>query len=463
MSNDVQIDEKVYRLLDAMYEDNTVTDGQGMILHISPVFEKNANIRKEEVLGKSVFFLEQQKILVPSVTIQALINKRKTTLIQNVKNYNKKIISTAVPVFNQKHEIELIVSYTWEDEDIHQLKEQHDILENLVKRYSSEIRELREKDMTTLGVIANSSQMKNVVKLACKVANVDANVLITGESGVGKNVVARLIHQKSSRNKGPFIEINCGAIPENLLESELFGYETGAFTGAKREGKVGMIEMAQDGTLFLDEVGELRPALQAKILKVIQEKVLVKVGGTRAIKVNFRLIAATNRDLDKSVREGQFREDLFYRLSVVPVLIPPLRERREDILPLVQFFLEQSSQQYHLNKSFSKNAIKCLLSYDWPGNVRELQNLIERLVVTTDEDLINEEDLPDFLRMFSMKGMDKDVTMKKALELLEKQMVQKAYERYKTTVGVSKALGISQPSAVRKLKKYVPGYSGSGK
>lgn len=461
MANSDNVHEKLFALLDSLYADHITTDGQGIILHASPVFEKRTGISKKDIVGTSVFLLEQQEVFVPSVTIQALKKRKQVTMIQHVVNYDREILSTAIPIFDENNEIQYVISHTWDDEDLQQIREHYGRYKELLARYSSEIRELRARDMAALGIIAESPQMNNVLKLALKVAGVETNVLLTGESGVGKNVIARLIHQKSKRSKGPFIEINCGAIPENLLESELFGYEKGSFTGALREGKVGMIEMAQDGTLFLDEIGELSLALQVKLLKVIQEKMLTKVGAVRPLKVDFRLIAATNQDLNQLVEEGRFREDLYYRLSVVPVYIPPLKERQEDILPLIRYFLEQANHKYHTRKQLSKVVISRLLSYPWPGNVRELQNLIERLVVTSDGNIINEENLPGYFRTYSVQARDKNVTLKKALEMLEREMVLKAYESCKTTVGVSKELGISQPSAVRKLKKYVAGYAGT--
>ncbi|MCP4749597.1 MAG: AAA family ATPase [Proteobacteria bacterium] len=323
----------------------------------------------------------------------------------------------------------------------------------------SRFRELRENEMRYPGIIARSQKMESILRLAEKVAKVDINLLVSGESGVGKNVVTRLIHQNSCRRKSPFIEINCGAIPENLLESELFGYEPGSFTGASKSGKSGMIEAARNGTLFLNEISELPLSLQVKILRVIQEKKVTKIGGHKTKEVDFRLIAATNQDLGSKVKTGEFRKDLYYRLNVVPIIIPPLRERREDILPLISFFLEQANKQYKKKKTLSYNAVDTLLSYNWPGNVRELQHLIERIVITEDEENIRAVSLPDVVKGTSSDIFNEDLTLQQAKELLESKMIQRAFERYKTTVGVGKALGISQSSAARKLKKHISTYS----
>jgi len=455
-----EISKEIDNVLESIHNDVLITDGRGVILEVSPSFNESYGTTEDEVVGNTVYEMEKKQVFYPSVTVLVLQNKQKITMLQQTKT-GRKLVVTAVPIFSKEGEIEKVVSYSHDITDFIELKEQYEKMEKLMKRYSSEIRELREREMAVPGIIVKSPEMKNALELAMKVASVESNVLITGESGVGKNLVARLIHQKSPRSKGPFIEINCGAIPENLLESELFGYEKGAFTGAHREGKIGKIELAQDGTLFLDEIGELPLNLQVKLLKVIQEKTLTKVGGTKQINVDFRLIAATNKDLEMLVKKQQFREDLFYRLNVVPINIPPLRERKEDILPLMMHFLEQANLQYRKKKTLLKHAVDTLMAYDWPGNVRELENVMERIVVTTDEDIVGEEELPDCLKLKAANKLDEGLTLKYALEKLEKEMVQKAYERYKTSVGVAKALGISQPSAARKLKKYITKYSGT--
>jgi transcriptional regulator with PAS, ATPase and Fis domain len=299
--------------------------------------------------------------------------------------------------------------------------------------------------------------MEAVLRTALKVAAVDANVTISGESGVGKNLIARHIHKKSGRHDGPFIEINCGAIPENLLESELFGYEPGAFTGAHQKGKIGTIQLAHRGTLFLDEIGELSLPLQVKLLKVIQEKTLTRIGGSGEIRVDFRLIAATNRDLAALVQAGRFREDLFYRLNVVPLTIPPLRERPEDILPLVMHFLHRANEKYAMRKTLSSSCLEHLLAFHWPGNAREVQNLLERLVVTADGPTVTSAQLPAEFRRAATAALEGG-TLAEAKEHLEADLVRRAWNRTRTCIGVARELGISHASATRKLRKHIPGY-----
>ncbi|NPV52112.1 MAG: sigma 54-interacting transcriptional regulator [Firmicutes bacterium] len=312
-------------------------------------------------------------------------------------------------------------------------------------------------------IVAYSVEMGKVLQLADKVASVSSTVLVLGESGTGKEVVARYIHRTGCRKAGPFIKINCGAIPETLLESELFGYETGAFTGAKREGKPGMIELATGGTLFLDEISELPVNLQVKLLQVIQERQLVRIGGIRPIEVDIRIIAATNRDIQAMVREGTFRADLFYRLNVVPVRVPPLRERRDDIVPLIYHFLKRFNRKYQRDICVSEEAKNLMLAYDWPGNVRELENLMERLVVTIDAPAILPCHLPDEIQgegrgsaepcegTVYVRGI---LPLKEATEEVERQIIARALERNESTYQIAKLLGVNQSTVVRKIQKY---------
>ncbi len=306
-----------------------------------------------------------------------------------------------------------------------------------------------------LGVIAESDAMKRVLSLVGKVAPTDATVLVTGESGTGKEVVASLVHKLSPRATGPFVKVNCAAIPENLLEAELFGYEKGAFTGAHK-AKPGLFEEADGGTIFLDEVGELPLALQAKLLRVLQDRSVRRVGGNREKKVDVRVVTATNRDLEEMVREGIFREDLYWRLNVFSIHIPPLRERKEDILPLAETFLKRFSQKYgKVLKGFTREAKEFLLTYSFPGNVRELENMVERAVVLSDEEYLDVSDL-------RVSGSAGDITdalfslpLDEAVELLERERIKKALE---TTGGnkskAARMLGISERVLRYKVKKY---------
>ncbi|RUM30662.1 MAG: sigma-54-dependent Fis family transcriptional regulator [Aquifex sp.] len=319
-----------------------------------------------------------------------------------------------------------------------------------LKKRIKELEELLEFD-----VVAQSPVMKRVVEIAKRVANFDTTVLITGESGVGKEVLARYIHNKSRRKEKPFIAVNCACIPENLLEAELFGYEKGAFTGAYTSKK-GLIEEANGGTLFLDEVGELPLSLQPKILRFLQEKELKPLGSTKVKKVNVRVICATNRNLEDLVKEGKFREDLYYRLNVIRIHIPPLRERKEDILPLALFFIKKLSKKYGIQeKKLSPSAVKELLSYEWKGNVRELENVIERTLLLTEGDTIEKIflDVPFLERCESKKYTLKPY--KQAKEEFERDYLKKLMEISEGNISkASRISGKTRAEIYRLLKKY---------
>ncbi len=306
-------------------------------------------------------------------------------------------------------------------------------------------------------IIGMSLGMQKVFELIEKVADTNATTLITGESGVGKELVAKAIHYNSSRRDNPIIVVNCGAIPENLLESELFGYEKGAFTGAYNT-KHGKFEVADKGTIFLDEIGDMSLSLQVKLLRVLQEKTFERIGGAKTIKVDIRFIAATNRDLEKMVKDGQFREDLYYRLNVVPIHIPPLRERKQDIPLLLNYFLEHSNR---LNdaavEGFDDNAMEVLMAYDYPGNVRELNNIVERVVVLKKKGIITIDDLPE--KLWTLKEKEQQIDIQRGYETLvtefEKAIIMKAL---KETKGVkSKAatiLNINRTTLIEKMKRF---------
>ena len=296
------------------------------------------------------------------------------------------------------------------------------------------------------------------MSLAYQAARGDATILILGETGVGKELVARYIHKNSLRNKAPFIKVNTAAIPENLLESELFGYEKGAFTDAKTTGKPGMFELADTGTIFLDEIGDLPLRLQAKLLRVLQDKEVTRIGGTKTQRLDLRIIAATNRDLGELVKKGAFREDVYYRLNVIPLHIPPLRVRKEEIPFLAKHFLAAFNKKYDRSKTLTDPTMEALMQYPWPGNVRELKNLIERWVVIGNDNIITQDLFTGHregrLPHSSTKRSDQEVRLKEALSQLEKLMVSKALVTQGSTRKAARSLGVSQPTIIRKARKY---------
>ncbi|MCK6258160.1 sigma 54-interacting transcriptional regulator [Fictibacillus sp. KIGAM418] len=443
-------------ILHSLQDDILVTNLDGTILKVSEATGKVYGVSSESLLGKSVYDLAAKGMFTPIATPMVLKEKKKITFVQTT-NTGKKLLVTGIPVLDENGKIYRVVSYSHDVTELLELKKFLQTMEGEMERVKSELDLLRSRQLYDSGIIANSTEMKNVITTSLQVAEVDVNVLLLGESGVGKSLIAKFIHNKGSRKKGPFIEVNCGAIPENLFEAEFFGYEAGAFTGANRKGKLGLAELADGGTLFLDEIGELPLAHQVKVLKCIQEKQFYRVGGTKPISVDFRLISATNKDLLKAIQERTFREDLYFRLNVVPLTIPPIRKRPEDIIPLIHYVLDVFQEKYKREKRLDEAVLHHFLQYDWKGNVRELINLIERLVVISPSTLITTEHLPDYIKAsYSIPAPPSNLLkpLKDVLEDVEKQMLQRARRDYKTTVQMAEALGISQPSVVRKMQKY---------
>ena len=332
--------------------------------------------------------------------------------------------------------------------------------------------EIISKEKIIDDLVIKSGDMERVMDLALKASSSDVNVLLQGETGVGKDFWANFIHARSSFCRGKLINVNCCALPEGLVESEFFGYGKGAFTGAKGEGKPGYFEAANGGTILLNEIGDLPLHMQAKLLNVIQEKAVIRIGETLPRKINFRLISATNKELFQLVKEGKFREDLFYRLNVIPIHIPPLRDRKDDVFSLIHYFLAKNIEKYKVSKRLSIELLTSLLNYNWPGNIRELENLMERLFITTSTAVLAEADLPAELLSHTAGNQNsclgsKDtaspeppvsiseaLTLKALLEDAEKKIILETYEKLRSTYKVAKELGISQSQAFQKIKKY---------
>ncbi|MFX4263220.1 sigma-54 interaction domain-containing protein [Pelotomaculum propionicicum] len=440
------------------FDEIYVIDGDGVTKRINQAGETNYGVPVEQLLGKNVRDLEREGFYNPSVSKLVLQERKRLTITQKTIQ-GKHLIATGNPTFDEKGDIVRIVVNSRDISELFNLKKQLEVTEQLVENYRRQLLKLSEEKINNFELIAQSQQMKRVLEIVDNVAKVDSTVLIMGESGVGKGVMASRLHKLSKRAGGAYLTISCGAIPEQLLESELFGYEGGAFTGARKEGKKGLLELASGGTVFLDEITELSLNLQVKLLQAIQEKKLMRVGGSKYIDIDVRFVAATNRDIQRMVEEGQFREDLYYRLNVIPIIIPPLRYRQEDIPVLINYFLEKLNCKYEKDKIISSEAVEVLCNYNWPGNVRELENLVERLLVTKECSEITVGHLPDYIfdgkSRFPNRVYVVDVCpLKEAVEELEKQLVTIAYKRYKNTYKIAEALEINQSTAVRKIQKY---------
>ncbi len=455
-----KIKEELDAIIESSYDGMWITDGQGYTLHLNSAYEKLSGIKKEDVVGRHMQELVDEGYFSDSVTLRVLEKKEPVTIMHNIfNNKEKSVLITGNPIFDENKEIVRVVTNVRDLTELMALKEESELKDKLAAQYKEELDRLRSGQLKLENFVVHSSQMQHIFDLAVRVGQVNTTVLITGESGVGKEGIANAIVQASERENDPFIKVNCGAIPENLLESELFGYERGAFTGADRRGKLGMFELANKGTIFLDEIAEMPTNLQVKLLRVLQDGQIMRIGGVSPISLDVRLLTATNRDLETLVREGSFREDLYYRLNVVPIHVPPLRERKEDIPALINFFMSRFNREHNLYKRISTEAIDCLVDYQWPGNVRELQNLVERLVVLTREAVINLEHIPQHFK--SRQGevednkmkIDGDCTLKEAVSKLEEEMILAAMEKHGTTRKAAQALGIDQSTVVRKLQK----------
>lgn len=444
-------------IFDAAFDVIYVSDGQGKTLRVSSACERLWGLREEELVGKNVRELESEGVFNPSITRLVLEQKKQVSSFQTTKN-GRRLYVVGTPIFGQQGEIIRVVNASRDVTELDMLQKEIENVKALAQRYQQELMELRSKDYQSENIIFRSNTMKQLMSFVYKIAPVDSTVVISGASGVGKEVIAREIHKLSGRRSKPFIKINCGAIPEALLESELFGYDKGAFTGAKYTGKPGLIELADTGTLFLDEIAELPLALQVKLLQVIQEREFMRIGGTHPIRVDIRIIAATNQNLWKLVEEGRFREDMYYRLNVVNLAIPPLRERTDDIIPLAQHFLQRLNKKYFQAKQFLPEALDAFLAYRWPGNVRELENTVERLVVTVEPRKIGTGHLPENIKVQRDLGCerrfdgDEIMPLKEALATVERNLLQLAMKRYRTTSAAAKALGVSQSTISRKLQ-----------
>ncbi|MBN6188503.1 sigma 54-interacting transcriptional regulator [Aneurinibacillus sp. BA2021] len=452
-------------IFDTSFDEILVTDGEGRILRAGPRSEELYGRKMEELLGMKTMELAEAGGFTPSLAPEIIEKRTKVSGIQVTAN-GKKLYVIGNPVFNPDGSIHRIIFNSREYEEVEMLRQRLETTESLLDAYRIEVEKLKknhgqaETDMVVL-----SPEMQQIYQLAERVAHVDSTVLIIGESGVGKGMIAQRLHGASYRRDNNFVHINCGAIPETLIESELFGYEKGAFTGANTSKK-GVLEIADGGTVFLDEIGEIPLSVQVKLLQFLQDNTFRRLGGNQLLTVNTRIIAATNQDLRKLIAEGRFREDLFYRLHVIPISMPPLRRRKEEIPALIQHFVARFTKKYGLVKSFHADTIGLLLAYDWPGNVRELENMVERLLVTSEGNEVLPHHLPagiakdeegyNLTPAIKIKGL---YPLKQAVEEVERQLLTMAYQKYENTYRCAEVLKVNQSTVVRKLKKYV----GTGK
>ena len=445
-------------IIDSSYDGLWICDHEGKVIRINNASERINQVKAEEVVGKNMKELIAEGFFDKSVTLEVLKRRTSVTMIQQIKG-GKRILVTGNPILDEKGEITFIVTNDRDITELDNLRGQLQEAQALAKGYISKLFELEMKGVDLSSIIFQSKDMERIIEMALRVAKVDSTVLLLGESGVGKSMIAKLIHKNSERTIGPFIRVDCAGIPDSLVESELFGYEKGAFTGAKTEGKLGFFELANKGTLFLDEIGEIPLTTQSKLLRFLEDHEIIRIGGTEPKEIDVRVIAATNKNIDEMVTTKTFRKDLYYRLNVVPIHIPPLRERRDDILPLSFHFLEKFGKAHRKEKILAPETIEALCRYDFPGNIRELANIIERLLVVVEKKRIEVKDLPSAILGYGTKEspypfLFEGIPLKDALNKCENVIIQKNLTKYGSQREAAKALKVDQATISRKIKKH---------
>lgn len=453
-SNLVQLHQKVLELFS---EGIYVTDANGKTLAVNSMYEKLTGLNRDELVGRSVLDLVAEGNFDIIMYPEVIATGRKKTSMQTTKA-NKNVLCNGYPIFNEDGRVILVITFVRDLTLTNQLKEQIMDQQFMIEKYR-EVNYRYKKEFDNETKIIKSPEMVRLMEKLKLIAKTDATVLILGETGVGKGVLAREIHENSYRCKEPYLKIDCSAIPESLIESELFGYDSGAFSGANNKGKAGLLEMADKGTILLDEIGEMPLQMQVKLLRVIQDQEFMRIGSTKIRKVDVRFIAATNRDLMEEVKKGKFRSDLYYRLCVAMLNIPPLRERKHDILAMVRFFLETYNNKYYKNITFSNRLEKVLLCYKWPGNVRELENFIQGIVVSHENGIFDVRDLPQYMltdtvELDDINFQDGKKSLNKMVEDYEKNLLKKALQIHGSADKAAKALKVDRSTIFRKIKKY---------
>ena len=450
---------ELHAIIDSSSDGLFVCDSDANVIRVNPASERIHQRSAAEMVGQNMRELITEGFIDRSAALEASLQKKTVSLLQNMPGGGK-LISIGTPVFDQSGKLIRVVVSERDISEIDKLQHELENQEAIKDQFRNQILEMQQTELESRKIIARSPNMLKAMRQAMKVATADSSVLLLGESGVGKGVVADVIHRNSSRADRPLIKINCGAIPESLVEAELFGYEKGAFTGASASGKPGQFELAHEGILFLDEVAELPLSAQVKLLRFLEDGGITRLGGTEERKVDVRVLAATHRDLERMVAEGTFRLDLYYRLNVIPIHVPAVRERKDCLVPLIRHYIDHFSNINHQPKRLSRTVIDALLSYSFPGNVRELMNICERLVVMSETEVIDLADLPSQIAGSVKVPLAEDMnwpetmTLQQALETVERNLLTKARQRYRSQTRIAEVLGVNQSTIARKLKRY---------
>lgn len=450
---------ELHAIIDSSSDGLFVCDADANVIRVNPASERIHKRPAAEMVGQNMRDLISEGFIDRSAALDASIQKKSVSLLQSLPGGGK-LISVATPVFDQNSDlIRVVVS----ERDISEIDKLQRELENqaaIKDQFRHQILEMQQVELESRRIVARSPNMIKALRQATKVASADSSVLILGESGVGKGVIAHMIHHNSRRSGRPLITINCGAIPESLIEAELFGYEKGAFTGASPGGKPGQFELANEGILFLDEIAELPLSAQVKLLRFLEDGRITRLGSTEQRKLDVRVLAATHRDLEEMVENGTFRLDLYYRLNVIPIQVPAVRERKDCLVPLIQHYVDHFSAINSTQKRLTRAALDALAGYSYPGNVRELMNISERLVVMSETEVIDTTDLPSQVVGSAKAGFPEEVewpatvSLQQALETVERTLLSRARDRYRSQAEIAGALGVNQSTVARKLKRY---------
>ena len=450
---------ELHAIIDSSSDGLFVCDADANVIRVNPASERIHQRPAAEMVGRNMRDLIDEGFIDRSAALDASIEKKSVSQLQNLPGGGK-LISVATPVFDHSGELIRVVVSERDITEIDQLQRELENQEAIKDQFRHQMLEMQQAELESRRIIARSPNMIKALHQATKVASADSSVLILGESGVGKGVIADMIHHNSRRSDHPLIKINCGAIPESLIEAELFGYEKGAFTGASPGGKPGQFELANEGILFLDEIAELPLSAQVKLLRFLEDGQITRLGSTEQRKVDVRILAATHRDLEEMVEQGTFRLDLYYRLNVIPIHVPAVRERRDCLVPLIRHYIDYFAAINKIPKRLTRATLDALAGYAYPGNVRELMNICERLVVMSETELIDVAELPAQVVGSSQPGMPEDlewpdsISLQEALETVERNLLARARDRYRNQAGIAAALGVNQSTIARKLKRY---------
>lgn len=453
--------QNLSRELDAIIDSSSdglwICDTSAKVIRINRASERINNISADKVVGHTMHELVTQGFIDKSVTLEVIRTGKTVNMLQ--QRGERKLILTGNPVLDTEGRMIRVVVSERDITEIDGMQRSLEEQEAMKHQLRLQMVQMQQAQLDARQVIAQSPCMIKALRQALKVGSVNSSVLILGESGVGKGLIADLIHKNSARAEKPMIKINCGAIPESLIESELFGYEKGAFTGAQTS-KPGYLEMADEGILFLDEIAELPLSSQVKLLRFLEDGRIMRLGGTKPINVDVRILAATHRNLEAMVEEGTFRLDLYYRLNVIPIMVPAVRERKDCILPLLRYYIDYFGTRNGLKRRLTRAASDTLLNYPYPGNVRELMNICERIVVMTETELIDIQDLPSQVASKAdpvdtiSESWPEEMTMLQIQESMERQIIGKLFEKYRNQCRVADILGLNQSTIARKIKKY---------